>query len=472
MFRLKKSFFSIILALFSAAFFCLPIETFSVPSNEIGIITANKLHVRTGPGKNYPSSKILLKETRVDILERSERWIKILHDDHTGYIRNSKGYLRIIHGSHNETSNRNDIGQIRVEIENISDQIKKRKSEVLTFTKEETAIIDSLNEIDVTLNKAVKRVSAIESERIGIENELKVTTEKSEELKKRIQTNEKNMSGRLVSLYKLNRQGKIQVLVSAESLNEFFLRKKIMEWILAHDENMLKNYLEDKACYDAVQKKLNEQRKDRLAVEELYKQQIESMSHEKLKRSKALEDIRNKKSLEMAAIKSLKQAANDLNNKIASFRAGYDSPENFKNISQKSFTSFKGLLMMPVKGKILSFFGPYKSKESKVINYCNGIDIKADRGEPVHAVCHGKILYSDWFKGYGNMIIVDHGDNYYTVYAHAEEIFKAKGENVEMGEVIATVGETGSMSGPKLHFEIRHHGSPIDPLQWINPNIS
>lgn len=90
----------------------------------------------------------------------------------------------------------------------------------------------------------------------------------------------------------------------------------------------------------------------------------------------------------------------------------------------------------------------------------------------MHAVCHGKILYSDWFKGYGNMIIVDHGDNYYTVYAHAEEIFKAKGENVEMGEVIATVGETGSMSGPKLHFEIRHHGSPIDPLQWINPNIS
>ena len=65
------------------------------------------------------------------------------------------------------------------------------------------------------------------------------------------------------------------------------------------------------------------------------------------------------------------------------------------------------------------------------------------------------------------MIIIDHGDNYYTVYAHAEELFSAKGDRVEAGQVVATVGDSGSMIGPNLHFEIRHHGKPINPLEWI-----
>jgi septal ring factor EnvC (AmiA/AmiB activator) len=465
-------FLSAILTIFTCAPLWLPVEIYGAQSMEIGIIMADTLHVRTGPGKNHPSSKVLLKETRVEILEHCRGWLKILHEDQTGYIRNSKGHLRIIRESRLEAENHNDINGIRVKAEKISRQIKRHKSEVLSFTKEETAIISSLNEMDRALNKARQRVATIESELQGIENKLKETAEESEKLRERIRANEENAYRRLVSVYKLNRLGKMQVLVSAESVNEFFMRKKIMEWVLANDEKILKNLLEDKAGYDDLQKRLNEQKMDKLSIEDSYHQQIESMSHEKSKRSKVLEDIRNKKSLEMAAIESLKQAASELNKTIASFKAEYKSPENFKNISQKSFTSFKGLLMMPVRGKIYSFFGTYKNRESKAINFRSGIDIKADRGEPVHAVYHGKILYSDWFKGYGNMIIIDHGENYYTVYAHAEEIFKAKGEDVEMGEVIATVGETGSMAGPKLHFEIRHHGNPIDPLQWINPDVS
>ncbi|MFC1825913.1 murein hydrolase activator EnvC family protein [Thermodesulfobacteriota bacterium] len=65
------------------------------------------------------------------------------------------------------------------------------------------------------------------------------------------------------------------------------------------------------------------------------------------------------------------------------------------------------------------------------------------------------------------MIIIDHGENYYTVYAHAEELFASKGNTIEKGEVVATVGDTGSLVGPGLHFEVRHHGKPVNPLKWI-----
>jgi septal ring factor EnvC (AmiA/AmiB activator) len=102
-----------------------------------------------------------------------------------------------------------------------------------------------------------------------------------------------------------------------------------------------------------------------------------------------------------------------------------------------------------------------------VQNFQKGIDIKAGKGQPVRAVRMGKVIFSGWFKGYGNMMIIDHGDHYHTLYAHAEELFKAKGEYVEAGEVIATVGDTGSMKGPGLHFEIRHHGKAVNPMKWI-----
>jgi septal ring factor EnvC (AmiA/AmiB activator) len=112
-------------------------------------------------------------------------------------------------------------------------------------------------------------------------------------------------------------------------------------------------------------------------------------------------------------------------------------------------------------------FGKYVNEKYNVKNFRSGIDIRAKRGALIRAVCSGRVLFASWFKGYGNMIIIDHGDNYYTVYAHADELKKKLGEKVRGGEVIATVGDTGSMEGVMLHFEVRHHGKPIDPAIWL-----
>ena len=79
----------------------------------------------------------------------------------------------------------------------------------------------------------------------------------------------------------------------------------------------------------------------------------------------------------------------------------------------------------------------------------------------------GRVVYADWFKGYGNMIILDHGQSYYTLSAHASRLAKQVDETVAAGETIAYVGETASLRGPRLYFEIRHHGTPQDPGKWL-----
>ena len=186
-------------------------------------------------------------------------------------------------------------------------------------------------------------------------------------------------------------------------------------------------------------------------------------------RAALLQTIRSKKELALAALAQLKEAAQELDATVKDLQpAGpASSAETPAAESYKPFDAYKGLLSWPVRGKIISLFGPYRDEKYKVMNFQSGINIQAERGEPIRAVSDGYIIFANWFKGFGNMIILDHGNHYYTVYAHLEEVFKVKGDHVQKGEVIATVGDSGSLMGPALHFEVRYHGKPMDPLDWI-----
>jgi septal ring factor EnvC (AmiA/AmiB activator) len=226
--------------------------------------------------------------------------------------------------------------------------------------------------------------------------------------------------------------------------------------------------MDNKIKLNRIHQDLETQKSKKADLEADLSRHIQSISAQMEKRTLLLEDIRNKKSLALAAIESLKASADALDETLSGFKKEFPGKKPYVNASPQHFSDLKGLLIMPVDGKIVDFFGPYTNTKFNIVNFRSGINIKAERGEPIRAVYKGITLFADWFKGYGNLIIIDHGDHYYTLYAHAEELFKQKGASVEAGEVVATVGDTGSMEGPILHFEVRHHGKPINPLPWID----
>jgi len=131
------------------------------------------------------------------------------------------------------------------------------------------------------------------------------------------------------------------------------------------------------------------------------------------------------------------------------------------------FASLKGKLPSPVKGEIVTFYGKEKLPRFNTFILHNGIRIKAPYGSEIRSIYHGKVIYSDWFKGYGNIIIIDHGDSYYSLSCHASRLFKEVGNMVKQGEVIGLVGDTGSLYGSGLYFEIRHGGKSVNPLNWL-----
>ena len=349
----------------------------------------------------------------------------------------------------------------------ISREIEKGRQDVAAFTRRESDIIKHLNQVELALNTSKKRAADLKREIERLEYMIDEASTASEELRKRIHANEAYVSKRLVALYKMSRLGKFHLLVSAESMNEFIQRKAALEQILAYDEKIRRDLVKNQAEQKKMLKSLDAHKALKNARATEYQKQTSLMSQERSSRTKLLADIRKQKALELAAIDALAQAADDLERKIKLLDTEKIEAVPDKNILQLSFSAHKGLLIMPVNGKITNLFGPYKNPNYNITNFRSGIDIKADHGEPVRSVFKGKVIYSNWFKGYGNMTIIDHGNSYYTVYAHMEETFKSKGEEVDAGEVIATVGDTGSMTGAKLYFEVRHHGKPMDPLEWL-----
>ena len=465
------------LALFSCLFLLAGASsTFGSSTHQIGVVTAEEVFVQSEPHRRGQLRKKLRRGTKVKIIQHRTKWLQIVHKGEEGFILNRNGAVKILPPQTAAASDtalkeqqdrQNQLDKFKTRQKNLQLEINKGRREVKAFTRKESAIIQRLNRVEQSLEKSRKRAAALGKEIKFIDEKISVASKTVDRLKQRIQTNEKYVAQRLVAMYKMNWIGKFHLLASAGSMHEFIQRKAALEHILAHDEKIRHELVNDQADLNEmlVNLKIHKSRKKARVAE--YETQNKLMARERSTRKRLLAEIRSQKALELAAIDALTQAAAKLDGTIKTLNNDIEAVAAEKNNTQLSFSAHKGLLIIPVKGKITTLFGPYTNRKYNITNFRSGIDIKADKGEPIRSVFQGKVLYSSWFKGYGKMVIIDHGNSYYTIYAHLEEIFKSKGDAVETHEVIATVGDTGSMDGAKLYFEVRHHGKPVNPLGWL-----
>ncbi len=346
-------------------------------------------------------------------------------------------------------------------------QIAEKKDQAARFSEKEKACIARLHEVDRELDRARKRAASLENDLDGLATAVDETRNWIADLERRIEETETYAARRMAALYKLQCLGRMSFLATAGSITDFFRRKTALQNILDHDEAVLTRLGREKTELAGALEELEARKGEKAAAERRYKTQMADLTRKKDQRKALLTDIRGKKRLALAAVDSLQRSARELEAKIARLQQEAVSAAAGGKSASGSFRTGKGLLNMPVDGKIISTFGRYRNREYNVVNFQSGIDIRAEKGTPIRAVRDGQVLFSDWFKGYGNLLIVDHGDSYYTLYAHADDVYKQAGDAVRTGEPIATVGDTGSLKGPMLHFEVRHHGKPMDPLKWL-----
>jgi septal ring factor EnvC (AmiA/AmiB activator) len=468
----------IVCAVVAASLLAGPAAT-EVHAARTAIVQVDRLNLRSKPSLKSRTVAVLGRATRVAVMDSEDNWLKVKYKNRTGYLRNSPRYVKIVSTKPAAAKTQQDITRAREKAGTLAKKIKSSEAAVVSYTKKETAVIRSLDDIERSLDRARKRVAATRVELARIDREIAKNQRALDQKEKQIAAAETYAAGRLVALYKLGWLGKINILASADSMGEMLQRERALSVILDQDEQHLENLERDYHRLEVLQAKQQKRKAAKQVLDDEHRLRAGEMLTEKQRKSGVLTEIRSKKSLELAAIEVFREDSQNFDQAIrqlgrvvaretqtAAAQAAAKKETPNKTLPE-TFTTRKGLLKLPVKGKIKNSFGAYRNAKFKTKNFRSGIDIRADRGEPVHAVYPGRVLYSSWFKGYGNMLIIDHGGHYYTVYAHVDEIFKQKGEAVEDNEVIATVGDTGSMEGPGLYFEVRYHGKPLDPAKWI-----
>jgi septal ring factor EnvC (AmiA/AmiB activator) len=439
-------------------------------SLEIGTVLVQDLRMRSGPGTDYRVIASLDKGERVTVLGRDKGWLQIEQGHQQGFVMDRDDFVAVVRRSEPAwTENNKELKNPAPDAESVHTQLRRAQSDLDSTSRKEKAVLDEFNTAEEALDRARQQVRATQAEMADLDAKIEDITTQSRDLEKKLATGETYAAKRLSALYKLNWLGRIHLLATAESFFDFVNRRSSLQRILAQDDALLETLNNDKIALESLLTQLNARKAEKRSLELTLKDRIGSLSGRQAQRKALLEKIRGEKKLEIAALSALRDAAANLDTAVMHIAPSIHEvapPEEYKS-DDKAFDAYKGLLSWPVKGKIISFFGPHRNKEYDVTNFQSGINIRAERGEPIRSVAAGYTIFSNWFNGFGNMMIIDHGDHYYTVYAHLEEVFKVKGDRVEKNEVIATVGDSGSLMGPALHFEVRYHGKPVDPMKWI-----
>lgn len=352
----------------------------------------------------------------------------------------------------------------RQEAEALRQDIRRQEAEFDLFERDESDIAAALDSAGRALQRYRRHAAALQQEIAEIGQNITSTETVAEDLQRRIRSGEVNRAQRLVALYKTHALGVALHPLPADSLHEWLQRRKALEQILAYDERLLQALLAHHAELQQLQDRLERQRdhlRQRMREQEV---QLAGAAREATNREHLLSQIRSRKELQRAMLENLKQAAAELDQTIDGLSLHTRSETHRPSIP---FAEAKGLLIFPVRGRIVKRFGLFNHAKPHVQAYRGGIEIAADRGEPVRALHAGRVVYAGWFKGYGNVLIIDHGQHYYTVHAFLEDLFKKVDSPVDAGDVVATVGDSGAMGSSVLYFELRHRDTPLDPLEWL-----
>jgi septal ring factor EnvC (AmiA/AmiB activator) len=288
-------------------------------------------------------------------------------------------------------------------------------------------------------------------------------------------------------MYKQGRLGYVRMLLSADDFSSVGRRLKYLSALAAQDQRLMQTYSASLTDLSQKRTELEQYKKEIAEASEKAAVTRGQIVEEQKKYRVLLAKVREDKAEHLAAVKELERSAKDLQGLIARLqseeerqrRASRAAPKREPSRGESGkeealdlrddgrFERLRGKLPWPAKGTLASGFGRQEHPRFHTVTFNRGIEITAPQGRDIVAVAEGTAIYADAFKGYGRLVILDHGGGYFTLYAHCADMLVKAGDAVAGGQVIAKVGDSGSLEGPQLYFELRHKGKPQDPLAWL-----
>ena len=359
------------------------------------------------------------------------------------------------------------INKMKKEIEELSSKLRKANINETTTSKR----ITNLDEEIALVNKLIQSLKKEETSNRNKVNVLKDRIKTKEDELKLLRT---RYEQRIVNTYQKGRVSDLEKVLSSTSWRQAVYRTQYLKIISTIEQKMTKD----------IENILLAINKDKLKLESLLRQSI-SLKRDKQKQMTSLRKMRIKREKELNRIRQDKSAlANYMQEKSAGVKqlesiikkvledkARFEREERIRQQQQalktKEFNLLKGQLPWPTEGRVISKFGKQWNSRLKTTTDNPGIDIKGQPGSPIRSTMSGVVTTITYIRGYGTTVIIDHGGGFYTVYSHVTNIQTQVDSEVRSGDVIAYMGDSGSVNGSKLHFEVWGKGQKLDPEKWL-----
>ena len=353
-------------------------------------------------------------------------------------------------------------------------QLKEERERAAAARARETSILADLEEIERRLGAKQRDVARLEARIKKAQSDVVMYRGEISKLERQRAGQVNALAGRLRVMYRVHSQGgALPVILSGDDPVTRAVAVRHLASLAALDARLIQEYRVTSDRLADRKGKEEAQQQELAGLHEDAKREQAEVDREVAKRRVILAKVRDERAYHERMVGELTEASHRLEAFIRELQAKQrrlariPPPKGGIEPPAVGFGALRGRLPWPTEGKIVTGFGAQVHPRFGTRTFRNGVDIEAAVGREVAAVHGGHVIYTGWFKGYGNLIIVDHGNEYYTLYAHIAEIEAKEGDDVRQGQRIGTVGDTGSLAGPRLYFEVRYQGKPQDPEQWL-----
>lgn len=334
-----------------------------------------------------------------------------------------------------------------------------------SLAKDETkheSLSEKLKEIDAAIHDTGTKLSAITAQVSAAEQEVKTLSREQQSAILALQQNKSKLKSQLRHAYLNQDTSVLKILLNQDDPHEMQRLLGYYRYVNNARKAEIKQLSESIVAIEIRSKLITQKMVELKAIQADQMAQQATFQKEHEQRNIVLTALNKDMAKKSNRIKALQEDARGLNKIIA--RLETSNKTSFKT----AFDATRGGLKWPTEGAVLHAFN--SPREGDSLKW-SGVFISAKEGAPVRAIHEGKVVFADYLRGYGNLVIVDHGDKYMSLYANNESLLKKLGDKVSVNEPVASVGKNGTMPISGLYFEIRRSGQPVDPSAWIKKHL-
>ena len=339
-------------------------------------------------------------------------------------------------------------------------EVQRLELELGSLKSRESGLIGELERLGGELRLAEAELEKVGAELVEVTRDFESVAQRLEKLEQTQEERRRYLSFRLREMYKSGADEALRRFLADADADDYWDGLRYAAYLSERDARVIESFRRDVTRSAEERQRLEQRRSELLQLQTELDATRSRLTAARNNRTRLLRSVRTDRSQRRRAIDELNAAAGELGRVV-----GELSPD--AGPVALDVKKFKGLLAWPAEGRVTAGFGTKIHPRFKTRVPHPGLDIDAGMGSKIRSVFDGKVVFAAWMRGYGLTVIVDHGGGLLSIYAHAAVLLVEPGERVQQEQQLGMVGDTGSLSGPFLYFELRLDGKAVDPAGWL-----